>query len=79
MHREEAEGQEICNVCGGSVLGGADPTYSFGVSGVLCWGCALERGGRYDAETETWADAPSISDLPDEEYGSSPHERRRLR
>jgi hypothetical protein len=78
---EEPEGElsESCSLCGGTILGGAEPGFAFGLESVLCWSCALRRGGRYDGELERWVGAPDVSDLSDEKYGSSPHERRRVR
>ncbi len=52
-----------CADCGRSVEGEEERAYFFGESGVLCWGCALKRGGVYDAEQERWVERPDIKDL----------------
>jgi hypothetical protein len=77
MHREEWEREETCGSCGAAISPDSERGYAFGLSGLLCWTCAIRRGGRYDAELERWVGPPDVSDLPDEEYGASPHERRR--
>ena len=70
---------EICALCGAAVGSGAAPTYAFGAGNQLCWACAEERGGAYDADRDVWERAPDLAGLPDEAYGASPHERRRGR
>jgi hypothetical protein len=51
--------------------------FGFGVGNSLCWSCALERGGRYNAELDAWTEEPDVSDLPDEAYGETPGEAQR--
>jgi hypothetical protein len=52
----------VCADCGGAVAGGVDRGFPFGPN-VLCWECALRRGGRYDAQQDRWTVAPDLSDL----------------
>jgi len=68
-----------CVQCGAAVDTGAEPSYAFGTGNQLCWSCAGERGGRYDADRDVWERAPDLSGLADEAYGSAPHEVRRGR
>ena len=63
MEPEELEIHEPCADCGAVVIEGLSPLYNFGESGVLCWECAIRRGGKYDAEHDTWVEAPNTTDL----------------
>ena len=64
MEREEVENQEPCADCGAVVLEGLSPSYIFGQGIVLCWKCAIRRGGKYDAEKDNWVEPPHTADLP---------------
>lgn len=79
MDLDETDVVRSCAVCGTPVDPGRDRGFAFGADNVLCWACAEERGGSYDAERDTWSSAPDVSGLPDEAYGASPHEVRRGR
>ena len=79
MAGEEWERGESCAQCGAAVDASSDRSFAFGAGNQLCWTCATERGGRYDAGREAWSVRPDVADLPDEAYGASPHERRRVR
>jgi len=69
-----------CALCGAtSGVSAADRSYAFGIRNQLCWSCAVSRGGVYDEERDCWDRKPDLSDLPDEAYGTSPHEVRRGR
>jgi hypothetical protein len=63
MEEEELEVGEPCTNCGTVVVEGLSPLYRFGDRGVLCWECAIQRGGTYDAEHESWVEPPRTSDL----------------
>lgn len=63
MHRSEADEATHCEVCGATIWIGRGRSYCFGSDRALCWDCALERGGRYDADLDEWADPPNCSDL----------------
>lgn len=76
MERDEWEETAVCAPCGAQVSDGESP-FVFGTENVLCPGCALARGGRYDVERDVWEVAPDLTGLPDEAYGAAPHERRR--
>lgn len=66
MHRSEIESTP-CAVCGASVDAGESRAYAFGTQAVLCFECAIGRGGSYDADTEQWVAVPRVSDLAWEE------------
>ncbi len=77
---QDSEGQGgTCALCGAALLQGAEPSFAFGVGNQLCWSCAEDRGGRYDAENDVWDQPPDLSGLADEAYGAAPHEVRRGR
>ena len=63
MHRSEQNELAICSDCGTELRVGTERGYGFGVRGVLCWDCALRRGGRYDEAHEQWVQGPRIDDL----------------
>ncbi len=67
MHREESAQLATCCDCGTSVAVGPDRAYAFGAESVLCWDCALRRGGRWDDEEDRWSQPPRVDDLPVEE------------
>ena len=56
-----------CVACAVDFVTGADPSYAFGAS-ALCWDCAIRRGGVYDADADSWTEAPSVSDLAGNAY-----------
>ena len=66
MEPEELEIHEPCADCGAVVIEGLSPSYSFGMGTVLCWACAIKRGGKYDAEKDSWSEPPNVTGLPDE-------------
>ncbi|MCG8590090.1 MAG: hypothetical protein MJE66_12435 [Proteobacteria bacterium] len=72
MDREEWESLGVCAQCGASLAVGSERGFAFGVGNVICWNCAVERGGHYDADREAWSVPPDVADLPDEAYGSGP-------
>jgi hypothetical protein len=53
----------ICSDCGSASEAGRGREFAFGYDGVLCWGCALRRGGRYDARRDSWTRPPRVDDL----------------
>jgi hypothetical protein len=76
---EEREERESCALCGERISPATERAFSFGAGNVLCAVCAAKRGGRFDADRDLWDVAPDLSGLPDEAYGSAPHEIRRKR
>ena len=63
MHRSEASALLTCSDCGVEVRAGADRLFAFGARGILCFDCALRRGGRYDETHDLWSAEPRIDDL----------------
>ena len=76
MVLRELESLDRCALCGESIPVDSERSFAFGAGNVLCWECAIERGGSYDAERDVWASVPDLAGLPDEAFGASPHERR---
>jgi hypothetical protein len=68
MHREEASQLSVCLDCGAEISSATGRSYAFGGSGVLCWECALRRGGSYDAERDDWSVEPGVRDLEREVF-----------
>ena len=66
MHRDESDELDSCANCGADIAAGPDRGYRYGNHGVICWSCAVERGGSYDADKDAWTTAPDVMDLPDE-------------
>jgi hypothetical protein len=64
---DTGENEELteCCECGAEVVPAIDSAYVLD-GAVLCFDCAVRRGGDYDAEEERWTVAPRVSDLPDE-------------
>jgi hypothetical protein len=52
-----------CTGCGAELLATTQPTYPFGVSGILCLSCAEQRGGSFDARLDRWTSPPDVLDL----------------
>ena len=49
-----------CADCGASSLARSFP---LGNDSILCWDCAVRRGGQFDAELDEWTTSPDIADL----------------
>ncbi|MCZ7681839.1 MAG: hypothetical protein M5U28_24820 [Sandaracinaceae bacterium] len=61
MHRSEAVEYEVCASCGAEVRS-AERAFAFEES-VLCYECAVKRGGAYDETQDRWTCAPSLEGL----------------
>ncbi|HEY8427252.1 MAG TPA: hypothetical protein VIL20_02715 [Sandaracinaceae bacterium] len=61
MHRSEALEYEICASCGAEVRS-AERAFAF-ESSVLCYECAISRGGIYDELHDRWTRAPDLEGL----------------
>lgn len=66
MHSEEMDVQVRCVVCSREVDVDAEVVYAYGVGDVMCFECAVERGGAYDADEDRWVREPSTEGLPDQ-------------
>jgi hypothetical protein len=66
MVTPEAIGElEVCWDCKTTISWMANRAFTFGADGVLCWSCAVRRGGIYEAAHDRWTRAPEIGDLLD--------------
>lgn len=67
MHRSENESLASCAVCGAAVAPGTDRAFVGAGGRVLCFDCALARGGAWDDDRDRWSEVPSLAGLPAEE------------
>jgi hypothetical protein len=63
MHRSEAREFESCTECGAEVHVARDRTYALDADHVLCFACAVKRGGAYDERRDLWIEVPNVADL----------------
>ncbi|MCA9594901.1 MAG: hypothetical protein KC776_16385 [Myxococcales bacterium] len=63
MHRQEAD-LERCISCGAELDVSTGRPFVFGEE-LLCYDCAIARGGAYDHTHETWTKAPDLAGLYD--------------
>ena len=63
MRRSEFQRVEMCVVCGGDMRADLSRGFVFGSRGLLCYECAIQRGGRYDERHDVWVDEPRTDDL----------------
>jgi len=63
MHRSELSEFVECSGCGADVSSGRDREFEFGESLVLCFDCAVRRGGSYDEARDRWSVVPTIDDI----------------
>jgi hypothetical protein len=79
MDQDERSEARSCAACGATLEGDGDRAFEFGDENLLCFECAVARGGRYDESRDAWEPGPDLRGLGDEAYGASPHEQRRRR
>jgi hypothetical protein len=63
MHQSEAEELAPCRGCGAEIAT-VERAYVFGQEDMLCFECAVARGGTYDERLDRWEPTPDVSDLP---------------
>jgi hypothetical protein len=54
MHRSETRDLATCAECGAEIAPSRERGYSFGSNAVLCYACAIRRGGVYDERQDRW-------------------------
>lgn len=64
MHRSELPDLATCADCGAEISRTQGRGYLFAGERVLCFDCALRRGGSYDERSDRWTRAPATADLP---------------
>lgn len=52
-----------CALCGSEVTLGRDRSYAFGENAVLCFECAVCRGGVFDDAARSWRQVPNLCGL----------------
>jgi hypothetical protein len=65
MHRSEARELTSCAGCGAEIHASADRTYAVDAERSLCFACAVQRGGSFDALHDLWTEVPDLSGLAD--------------
>ena len=63
MDPSEATRDARCASCGTHITTSGDRTFPFGASSVLCFSCAVSRGGVHDEDADTWTTAPDTTGL----------------
>jgi hypothetical protein len=63
MHRSEARDLVQCASCRAEISLGRDRGYPVTADSALCFACAVERGGRYDAQHDAWDPGPRLEGL----------------
>lgn len=58
--------QEYCLDCGVEIFPSEDRSFAFGPDELMCFDCAVKRGGVYDPEEDRWIVTPETIGLPDE-------------
>jgi len=58
-----SEDTVTCADCGATLWASSDTDFPLDEERVLCWHCAVRRGGRYDLERECWRPPPNVLDL----------------
>jgi hypothetical protein len=63
MDPEEAEQLDQCVECSSLIASGVAPMFALGDELVLCFDCAIRRGGQYDVARDRWSVYPSVDGL----------------
>lgn len=61
-----------CALCGSGVTLWRDRSYAFGEHAVLCFECAVCRGGVFDEAARSWQQVPSLSGLREPQRPQAP-------
>ena len=56
-----------CVLCGSMVKPGGAPVYALDEDALLCFHCAVQRGGTYDEAAHNWVALPCCNGLPPSE------------
>ncbi len=63
MDPSEATLEARCASCGTHITTSGDRVFPFGDANVLCYGCAVARGGVHDEDVDTWTTPPDLTDM----------------
>jgi hypothetical protein len=63
MHTSESAQLSTCIECGAEVWAERDRAYSVTADDVLCYACALRRGGVYSEPEDRWVKVPDLTGL----------------
>jgi hypothetical protein len=65
---DDREPLERCEDCGAEIAtGSADRSYTVSDESVICFGCAIRRGGTWDEGHGRWSADPGVGDLLERE------------
>ena len=64
MHRSEADRLNRCAACNVEIDSSLERAFGVGAEVVLCFACAVSRGGSYDEAHDRWVSEPDTSGLP---------------
>jgi hypothetical protein len=64
MHSSESAELSTCIVCGEEVFAERERSYLVTGDDILCYACALARGGVFDELHDRWTRAPKVDNLP---------------
>jgi hypothetical protein len=66
MHGSETDDlTTFCSGCGAELSLSGERLFPIGADEVICYACAVQRGGSYDESQDRWAPPPDIGDLAD--------------
>ncbi len=63
MHRSEAETFLPCADCGAQTAAAVERGFSLDAETVICFDCAVRRGGHWDEERALWSSEPDVVGL----------------
>lgn len=63
MHLSEARQLDTCAECGAELHASRDRAYAVDSERMLCFACAVRRGGSYDEFHDIWRAPPDLSGL----------------
>jgi len=67
MHSSEARELDTCTECGAEIHTARDRSFALDSERSLCFACAVQRGGSFDALHDVWTHAPDLSGLSEPE------------
>jgi len=63
MHRSESNRLNRCAACNAEIDPSLERAFGLGAGVVLCFACAVSRGGSYDEADDRWVSEPDTSGL----------------
>ncbi len=63
MDISQAEQEQRCAACGVHITTSGNRVFEFGEQSVLCYECAVSRGGVHEEDYDRWTSPPTVGDL----------------